>query len=103
MPTITKSKSMCFVVNKPRMTRSQQSRVDLPETGSCVKYADVVVYVAAHTMANDGMEGGGLLLLPMVVCMKVHCLCCLRWLFISLASILGQDADVVRPRHTNLE
>lgn len=43
-----------------------------------MKYAGVAVYVAAHTMANDGMEGGELLLLhtEMVVCMKVHCLCC---------------------------
>lgn len=77
-----------------------------PETGSCMKYADVVAYVAAQTMANDldgevGVEGP--LLLPMGSVYEGALFVLFEMVVYKLASILGQNADKIRSRHTNLE
>ena len=77
-----------------------------PETGSCMKYADVVAYVAAQTLANDhdgevGVEGP--LLLPMGSVYEGALFVLFEMVVYKLASILGQNADKIRSRHTNLE
>ncbi|PWA93907.1 Sugar isomerase (SIS) [Artemisia annua] len=80
-----------------------------PETGSCMQYADVVAYVAAQTMANDHDDGGGEAgvggpsLLPMGSVYEGALFVLFEMVVYKLASILGQNADKIRSRHTNLE
>ncbi|GJX08457.1 sugar isomerase [Tanacetum coccineum] len=83
-----------------------------PETGSCMKYADAVAYVAAQTMANDhdddddgevGAGVGGPLLLPMGSVYEGALFVLFEMVVYKLASSLGQNGDKIRSRHTNLE
>ncbi|KAL8192751.1 hypothetical protein R6Q57_027199 [Mikania cordata] len=77
-----------------------------PESGSSVKYASVVAYVAAQTMADDGVgveEGGRASLLPMGSVYEGALFVLFETVVFKLVSILGQTPDEIRSRHTNLE
>ncbi|XP_071707327.1 uncharacterized protein [Rutidosis leptorrhynchoides] len=76
-----------------------------PESGSCVKYASVVAYVAAQTMANDGVtvDGNSPMLLPMGSVYEGALFVLFEMVVYMLVSVLGQNTDQIRSRHTNLE
>lgn len=95
------------------VARSDGGRVLLltaqPETGSCVKHANVVGYVPAQTMADDseGGDGGGeetsRPLLPMGSVYEGALFVLFEMVVYQLGEALDQNPEVVRARHTNLE
>nr|XP_043633813.1 3-hexulose-6-phosphate isomerase [Erigeron canadensis] len=81
-----------------------------PETGSSVKYASAVAYVAAQTMADDEgdeldgkAKGKRVILLPMGSVYEGALFVLFEMVIFKLAEVLGQDSDEIRSRHTNLE
>ncbi|CAL1405009.1 unnamed protein product [Linum trigynum] len=84
-----------------------------PETGSCIKHADKVCYVPAQTMADDkeNDDGGNeeekssgrrpLLLMGSVYEGALFVL--FEMAVYKLGEVLGQTAEEIRARHTNLE
>lgn len=70
-----------------------------------VKYANVVAYVAAQTMADDGVEveGGRASLLPMGSVYEGALFVLFEMVVYKLVEVLGQSPDEIRSRHTNLE
>ncbi|GMI99601.1 hypothetical protein like AT5G52190 [Hibiscus trionum] len=79
-----------------------------PETGSSVKYADAVAYVAAQTMADDGEGGGGggeksRTLLPMGSVYEGAMFVLFEMVVYKLGEVLGESPEAIRARHTNLE
>ncbi|KAI3800166.1 hypothetical protein L1987_35476 [Smallanthus sonchifolius] len=70
-----------------------------------VKYANVVAYVAAQTMADDGVEveERRASLLPMGSVYEGALFVLFEMVVFKLVSILGQNPDEIRSRHTNLE
>ncbi|KAI4347523.1 hypothetical protein L6164_008332 [Bauhinia variegata] len=95
--------AICSVV------RSCSGRVLLltaqPETGSCVKHASVVAYVAAQTMADDKDEGEvkSRPLLPMGSVYEGALFVLFEMVVYKLGEVLGESPEAVRSRHTNLE
>ncbi|KAF7830337.1 3-hexulose-6-phosphate isomerase [Senna tora] len=91
------------------VARSYGGRVLLltaqPETGSCVKHASAVAYVAAQTMA-DGKEEGEVKsrpLLPMGSVYEGALFVLFEMVVYKLGEALGETAEAIRCRHTNLE
>lgn len=78
-----------------------------PETGSSVKYADVVAYVAAQTMADDeeGGDGGekSRTLLPMGSVYEGAMFVLFEMVVYKLGEVLEESPETIRARHTNLE
>ena len=76
-----------------------------PESGSCVKHADVVGYVAAQTMADDKdeREVKSRPLLPMGSVYEGALFVLFEMVVYKLGEALGESPDAVRSRHTNLE
>ncbi|XP_028806253.1 uncharacterized protein LOC114761100 [Neltuma alba] len=91
------------------VARSYGGRVLLltaqPETGSCVKHANVVAYVAAQTMADDKDEGEAKSrpLLPMGSVYEGALFVLFEMVVYKLGETLGETPEAVRSRHTNLE
>ncbi|KAE8736443.1 Phosphoprotein phosphatase inhibitor [Hibiscus syriacus] len=93
------------------VAKSHRGRVLLltaqPETGSSVKYADVVAYVAAQTMADDEEDGGGKeksrTLLPMGSVYEGGLFVLFEMVVYKLGEALGESPEAIRARHTNLE
>ncbi|XP_020222862.1 uncharacterized protein LOC109805253 [Cajanus cajan] len=92
------------------VARSHGGRVLLltaqPVTGSCVKYADAVAYVAAQTMADDKDAEGDVKsrpLLPMGSVYEGALFVLFEMVVYKLGETLGESSDAVRSRHTNLE
>ncbi|BAT94194.1 uncharacterized protein HKW66_Vig0194120 [Vigna angularis] len=77
-----------------------------PETGSCVKHANVVAYVAAQTMADDAdvaEDAKSRPLLPMGSVYEGALFVLFEMVVYKLGEALGETPDAVRSRHTNLE
>ncbi|XP_031269545.1 uncharacterized protein LOC116128014 [Pistacia vera] len=77
-----------------------------PESGSCVKHASVVGYVAAQTMADDGGEEErekSRPLMPMGSVYEGAMFVLFEMVVYKLGEVLGQSPETVRSRHTNLE
>lgn len=78
-----------------------------PETGSCVKHAHAVAYVAAQTMADDAGAGAGdkksRPLLPMGSVYEGALFVLFEMVVYKLGEALGESPEAVRSRHTNLE
>ncbi|XP_076913380.1 uncharacterized protein LOC143571984 [Bidens hawaiensis] len=76
-----------------------------PDSGSTVKYASVVAHVAAQTMADDSVDGEqrGPSLLPMGSVYEGALFVLFEMVVFKLVSVLGQNPDEIRSRHTNLE
>lgn len=76
-----------------------------PETGSCVKNASVVAYVAAQTMADDKEEEEvkSRPLLPMGSVYEGALFVLFEMVVYKLGEALGESPEAVRSRHTNLE
>ncbi|KAK7270505.1 hypothetical protein RIF29_23700 [Crotalaria pallida] len=77
-----------------------------PESGSCVKHADVVAYVAAQTMADDDVDAGEVKsrpLLPMGSVYEGALFVLFEMVVYKLGEVLGETPEAVRSRHTNLE
>ncbi|XWS61138.1 hypothetical protein CRYUN_Cryun07bG0099800 [Craigia yunnanensis] len=92
------------------VTRSHGGRVFLltaqPETGSSVKYANVVAYVPAQTMADDKEDGGGeqsITLLPMGSVYEGTMFVLFEMVVYKLGEVLGENPEAIRAHHTNLE
>lgn len=86
--------------------RSHGGRVLLltaqPETGSCVKHASAVAYVAAQTMADDA-DVKSRPLLPMGSVYEGALFVLFEMVVYKLGGALGESPEAVRSRHTNLE
>jgi 6-phospho-3-hexuloisomerase len=63
--------------------------------------ADVRFHIPAQTMAND--RGGGLSVLPMGSLFETAQMILLEILILKLRDRLGETAETMRARHTNLE
>ena len=76
-----------------------------PDTGSCVKHASAVAYVAAQTMADDADAGvvKSRPLLPMGSVYEGALFVLFEMVVYKLGEALGESPDAVRSRHTNLE
>ncbi|XP_074318993.1 uncharacterized protein LOC141655868 [Silene latifolia] len=77
-----------------------------PQSGSCVKYANFVAHVNAQTMADDRDEGhveGSRPLLPMGSVYEGGLFVLFEMVVFMLGDVLGESAESVRARHTNLE
>ncbi|KAL7615111.1 uncharacterized protein LOC111888881 [Lactuca sativa] len=76
-----------------------------PESGSSVKYASVVAYIAAQTMADHGvaMEETTTPLLPMGSVYEGAMFVLFEMVVFKLSSVLGQSPHEIQSRHTNLE
>lgn len=91
------------------VARSHGGRVLLltaqPETGSCVKHASAVAYVAAQTMADDADAGEvkSRPLLPMGSVYEGALFVLFEMVVYKLGEALGESPEAVRSRHTNLE
>lgn len=92
------------------VARSNGGRVLLltaqPVMGSCVKHADVVGYVPAQTMADDEGEeekGKSRPLMPMGSVYEGALFVLFEMVVYKLGEVLGESAEAVRSRHTNLE
>lgn len=91
------------------VARSHGGRVLLltaqPETGSCVKHASAVAYVAAQTMADDADAGEvkSRPLLPMGSVYEGALFVLFEMVVYKLGEALGESPETVRSRHTNLE
>lgn len=93
------------------VARSNGGRVLLltaqPETGSCVKHANAVAYVAAQTMADDDADAErdakSRPLLPMGSVYEAALFVLFEMVVYKLGEALGESPEAVRSRHTNLE
>ncbi|KAK7278963.1 hypothetical protein RJT34_24006 [Clitoria ternatea] len=92
------------------VARSNGGRVVLltaqPETGSCVKHANAVAYVAAQTMADDADAARNVKsrpLLPMGSVYEGSLFVLFEMVVYKLGAALGESPESVRSRHTNLE
>ncbi|KHN26668.1 hypothetical protein glysoja_041492 [Glycine soja] len=92
------------------VARSNGGRVLLltaqPETGSCVKHANAVAYVAAQTMADDAdaeRDAKSRPLLPMGSVYEGALFVLFEMVVYKLGEALGESPEAVRSRHTNLE
>ncbi|KAG4172225.1 hypothetical protein ERO13_A12G258900v2 [Gossypium hirsutum] len=89
------------------VARSHGGRVLLltaqPETGSSVKHANVVAYVAAQTMADDGGGEKSRALLPMGSVYEGAMFVLFEMVVYKLGEVLGESPEAIRARHTNLE
>ena len=78
-----------------------------PETGSCVKHANAVAYVAAQTMADDDADAErdakSRPLLPMGSVYEAALCVLFEMVVYKLGEALGESPESVRSRHTNLE
>jgi 6-phospho-3-hexuloisomerase len=63
--------------------------------------ADVVLHIPAQTMAND--QGGGLSVLPMGSLFETAQMILFEIVILKLRGRLGETAETMRARHTNLE
>lgn len=91
------------------VARSNGGRVLLltaqPESGSCVKHADVICYVPAQTMADDEEPATvkSRALLPMGSLYEGGLFVLFEMVVYRLGEVLGESPEAVRSRHTNLE
>lgn len=89
------------------VARSYGGRVLLltaqPETGSSVKHANVVAYIAAQTMADDGGGEKSRTLLPMGSVYEGAMFVLFEMVVYKLGEVLGESPEAIRARHTNLE
>ncbi|KAK7343676.1 hypothetical protein VNO77_12599 [Canavalia gladiata] len=92
------------------VARSHGGRVLLltaqPDTGSCVKHANTVAYVAAQTMADDADAAGDVKsrpLLPMGSVYEGALFVLFEMVVYKLGDALRESPEAVRCRHTNLE
>ncbi|MEM7738837.1 MAG: 6-phospho-3-hexuloisomerase [Deinococcota bacterium] len=69
--------------------------------GEAAKHADAVVHLPAQTMADDTTGNAGIL--PMGTVYEAAQLLFFELIIIQLREVLGQTADDMRHRHTNLE
>ena len=69
--------------------------------GRTPSLADVVFQIPAQTMAND--KGGGVSVLPMGSLFETAQMILFEIVILMLRSKLGETADSMRARHTNLE
>lgn len=74
-----------------------------PEARAAVECGDVVVHVAAQTMANDGADSKKREVLPMGSLYEGALFVLFEMVVFKLGECLGQSPDVIRSRHTNLE
>ncbi|KAK4436315.1 hypothetical protein Salat_0795200 [Sesamum alatum] len=91
------------------VARSAGARVVLltaqPETGSSVRYANVVAHIPAQTMADDRGPGAdsGRALLPMGSVYEGAMFVLFEMVVYQLGEVLGRSPEEIRARHTNLE
>ncbi|KAL4025286.1 hypothetical protein IC575_013666 [Cucumis melo] len=93
------------------VARSNGGRVLLltaqPENGSSVKYADVICYVPAQTMADDEKSAAAAAecrpLLPMGSLYEGALFVLFEMVVYRIGEVLGESPEAVRSRHTNLE
>lgn len=91
------------------VARSSGARVLLltaqPHSGSSMKYASVVAYIPAQTMADDNAGDGEKErpLLPMGSVYEGAMFVLFEMVVFKLGEILKQSPEAVRARHTNLE
>lgn len=69
--------------------------------GRTPSLADVVFHIPAQTMAND--QGGGVSVLPMGSLFETAQMILFEIVILMLRSKLGETAETMRARHTNLE
>jgi 6-phospho-3-hexuloisomerase len=69
--------------------------------GRTPKLADVVFHIPAQTMADD--QGGELSVLPMGSLFETAQMVLFEMLVLALRDRLGESAETMRRRHTNLE
>jgi 6-phospho-3-hexuloisomerase len=69
--------------------------------GQTVKQADVVLYIPAQTMADD--RGNSPSILPMGSLFEAAQMLAFELIVLSLRDRLGETAETMRARHTNLE
>jgi 6-phospho-3-hexuloisomerase len=69
--------------------------------GRTPSLADVVFHIPAQTMAND--QGGGVSVLPMGSLFETAQMILFEIVILMLRSKLGETAETMRVRHTNLE
>jgi 6-phospho-3-hexuloisomerase len=69
--------------------------------GETVKQADVVLYIPAQTMADD--RGGAVSILPMGSLFEAAQMLVFELIVLKLRDRLGETAESMRARHTNLE
>jgi 6-phospho-3-hexuloisomerase len=70
-------------------------------TGRTPSLADVVFHIPAQTMADD--RGGGVSVLPMGSLFETAQMILFEIVILMLRSKLGETAETMRARHTNLE
>jgi 6-phospho-3-hexuloisomerase len=69
--------------------------------GPAPKRADIVLHIPAQTMASD--QGGSLSILPMGSLFEISQMLVFEMLVLKLRDRLGETAETMRRRHTNLE
>lgn len=69
--------------------------------GRTPSLADVIFYIPAQTMADD--QGGGVSVLPMGSLFETAQMILFEIVVLMLRSKLGETAETMRARHTNLE
>lgn len=69
--------------------------------GQTVKQADIVLTIPAQTMADD--QGGSVSILPMGSLFEASQMLVFELIVLKLRERLGETAETMRARHTNLE
>lgn len=87
-----------------RIARNAGARVVMitaQPQGKATAHADVVVTIPAQTMADD--RGGKLSILPMGSLFEVAMMLFFELVVLKLRDRIGETAETMRARHTNLE
>jgi 6-phospho-3-hexuloisomerase len=89
------------LMNIARNAGAKTAVVTAQAAGGAARRADVVLHIPAQTMAND--QAGKLSVLPMGSLFEVSMMLVFELIILRLRDHLGETAETMRARHTNLE
>jgi 6-phospho-3-hexuloisomerase len=89
------------LIRVARDTGATVAVVTAQPNGRTPASADVLFSIPAQTMAND--QGGGLSVLPMGSLFETAQMILFEIIILKLRDRLGETAETMRARHTNLE
>jgi len=88
-------------MNIAKKAGAKTAVVTAQAAGGAARRADVVLHIPAQTMAND--QAGKLSVLPMGSLFEVSMMLVFELIILRLRDHLGETAETMRARHTNLE
>jgi 6-phospho-3-hexuloisomerase len=89
------------LINVARKAGARVAAVTAQPQGQTARQADMVLYIPAQTMADD--RGSAVSILPMGSLFEAAQMLVFELIVLKLRDRLGETAESMRARHTNLE